>query len=84
MVANWSLELDTPFDSLMYRSSAPRDAFWFGEKQQITFYLLKQGPNVKKILNVRVGKSDDERNLTVDGLYKTEDKREPWSGTCRG
>jgi hypothetical protein len=84
MIPSWSLELDTPFDSLMYRSSAPRDAFWFGEKQQVTFHLLKQGPSVKKILNVRVGKSKDERTFEVDGFYKTADKQEPWDGTCRG
>jgi hypothetical protein len=84
MIHNWSLELDGPFDRLMYRSSTPRDAFWFGERQQITFHLLKEGSSVKRVLNVRVNGIAGDQNLTVDGLYKTEDKREPWSGTCRG
>jgi hypothetical protein len=82
-VAQWSLEIDTPFQRRMFRSADSRDAFWFPQRQQITFYLVKEGQHVKTILNVSARINSKDQTLSVSGLYKDDQRREQWTGVCR-
>jgi hypothetical protein len=68
-VAQWSLEMDTPFQRRIFRSTDSRDAFWFPQRQQITFYLVKEGQHVKTILNMSTRTNSKDQTLSVSGLY---------------